>query len=62
MIDRVQRTYDKEESLEKRGRKTRSRAVRQGTEDGRQGTETSDREHRMGDKVQSRVGNFRQKN
>ncbi len=39
--DRVQKSGDKKQSRERgdRGRETRSRAVREGTEDGRQGAE-----------------------
>jgi hypothetical protein len=42
LIDRVQRSGNKERSCERgdRGRETTSKAVRQGTEDGRQGTKT----------------------
>jgi hypothetical protein len=42
LIDWGQRTGDREQSRETgdRGRETRSRAVRQGTEDGRQSTKT----------------------
>ncbi len=55
-----QRTGDKEQRSEtwNRGRETKNKEVRHGTEDRIQGTETRDREQRAGNKEQrSEIGN-----